>query len=144
MFQCSVFNAASTVSRRARNAASVGNRSDSLDPLGRCHTNSNSDEALLNRVSIRNTSGPRSYNQIIDTAERKGSGGARWRRYHARLTRTESGRYAIEDLNSANGTFVNDEQIHVRRELHDGDRVRIGEHRWSYRDPVLPLLPPPS
>jgi serine/threonine protein kinase/Cdc6-like AAA superfamily ATPase len=64
-------------------------------------------------------------------------------RYHARLTRTESGRYAIEDLNSANGTFVNEEQIHVRRELHDGDRVRIGEHRWSYRDPVLPL-PPPS
>ena len=32
----------------------------------------------------------------------------------------------IEDLKSTNGTFVNDERIEGRRELHDGDRIKVG------------------
>jgi hypothetical protein len=42
---------------------------------------------------------------------------------HAEI-RFESGRYLLRDLNSTNGTFVNDERI-SERALHDGDRVRL-------------------
>ncbi|HEX7036225.1 MAG TPA: FHA domain-containing protein [Pseudomonadales bacterium] len=43
-------------------------------------------------------------------------------RRHARLT-VENGRLWVEDLGSANGTFVNDRQITDRTELHPGDRI---------------------
>jgi pSer/pThr/pTyr-binding forkhead associated (FHA) protein/tRNA A-37 threonylcarbamoyl transferase component Bud32 len=48
-------------------------------------------------------------------------------RRHARLSRTEMGQLAIEDLGSANGTFVNDERIDGVRTLELGDLVRMGE-----------------
>lgn len=32
----------------------------------------------------------------------------------------------VRDFCSTNGTFVNDEQVHDDRELHDGDHLRIG------------------
>lgn len=32
----------------------------------------------------------------------------------------------IEDFKSTNGTFVNDEQLQGEREIHDGDRVKVG------------------
>jgi pSer/pThr/pTyr-binding forkhead associated (FHA) protein len=39
---------------------------------------------------------------------------------------TEEGVVAIEDFGSTNGTFVNDERITQRRELKNGDRIRVG------------------
>jgi pSer/pThr/pTyr-binding forkhead associated (FHA) protein len=47
-------------------------------------------------------------------------------RRHARLSRGADGRLAVEDLGSANGTFVNDEQIRAARVLEPGDVVRVG------------------
>ncbi|HYL86923.1 MAG TPA: FHA domain-containing protein [Candidatus Angelobacter sp.] len=46
--------------------------------------------------------------------------------YHAKIY-YEAGRMVIEDLDSLNGTFVNDLRVE-RATLHDGDRVHIGKH----------------
>lgn len=45
-------------------------------------------------------------------------------RRHAQIVRTEGG-YDLVDLNSSNGTFINEEPIH-QQTLATGDRVRIG------------------
>ncbi len=45
---------------------------------------------------------------------------------HARIRKVLSA-YLIEDLDSTNGTFVNEKKID-RYELIDGDRVTIGKH----------------
>jgi pSer/pThr/pTyr-binding forkhead associated (FHA) protein len=49
-------------------------------------------------------------------------------RQHARLELTDAGGLTVEDLNSTNGTQVNDEPLtpHVLRHLADGDRLRFG------------------
>ena len=47
-------------------------------------------------------------------------------RRHARIV-AEGGRYLLTDLNSGNGTFVNDAPITGPTELHPGDRIGIGE-----------------
>jgi pSer/pThr/pTyr-binding forkhead associated (FHA) protein len=45
-------------------------------------------------------------------------------RLHCRLTATE-GHVDVEDLDSTNGTFVNDKKID-RAQLASGDRLRVG------------------
>src|SRR3979411_1830278 len=60
--------------------------------------------------------------------------------YHARIY-TEAGRLVIEDLNSLNGTFVNDQRVE-RAALHDGDTVVVGKHHIvvdESHDAALPL-----
>ncbi len=54
-------------------------------------------------------------------------------RRHAHI-RYENGRYLLLDEHSANGTFVNGEQIEeaVPYALHDGDHVGIGEHELVF------------
>ena len=47
-------------------------------------------------------------------------------RRHARIV-AEGARYLLTDLNSGNGTFVNDAAITGPTELHPGDRIGIGE-----------------
>lgn len=47
-------------------------------------------------------------------------------RKHARLFVNERGKLTIEDLNSANGTFVNEEQIHSHCILRASDGIRVG------------------
>jgi pSer/pThr/pTyr-binding forkhead associated (FHA) protein len=47
--------------------------------------------------------------------------------YHARVY-FEAGKLVVEDLDSLNGTFVNDMRIE-RATLHDGDNIHIGKHR---------------
>ncbi|MBU0511217.1 MAG: ATP-binding cassette domain-containing protein, partial [Chloroflexi bacterium] len=49
--------------------------------------------------------------------------------YHAQVERIGR-RYRISDLNSANGTFVNDEGIEGDVWLTDGDTIRIGPYRF--------------
>jgi pSer/pThr/pTyr-binding forkhead associated (FHA) protein len=46
-------------------------------------------------------------------------------RRHARVN-PEGGRAWVEDLGSSNGTFVNDQPIHIPREIVPGDRIRMG------------------
>ncbi len=47
-------------------------------------------------------------------------------RRHAHVSRGADGQLTIEDLGSANGTFVNDERIDVPRTLAVGDVVKMG------------------
>ena len=46
--------------------------------------------------------------------------------YHAKVY-FEAGRLVVEDLDSLNGTFVNDLRIE-RATLHDGDSIHVGKH----------------
>lgn len=46
--------------------------------------------------------------------------------YHARVY-VEAGRLVVEDLDSLNGTFVNDMRVE-RATLHHGDNIHIGKH----------------
>src|ERR1700724_2615447 len=47
--------------------------------------------------------------------------------HHAKIY-YEAGRMVIEDLDSLNGTFVNDLRVE-RATLHDGDNIHIGKHK---------------
>ena len=59
-------------------------------------------------------------------------------RIHAWIACSE-GRYFIADTGSRNGTRVNDQPIHGRQTLSDGDRIRIGPVRIVFNDsPRLP------
>ena len=46
--------------------------------------------------------------------------------HHAKIY-FEAGRLVVEDLDSLNGTFVNDLRVE-RATLHDGDNIHIGKH----------------
>ena len=47
-------------------------------------------------------------------------------RFHAQLSLREDGRWEIEDLESANGTFVGQRRIHAPTVIHPSDRFRMG------------------
>lgn len=47
-------------------------------------------------------------------------------RRHARIT-YQAGRYYVEDLNSTNGTFLNDQPVKAQTPLSHGDVIRLGE-----------------
>lgn len=47
-------------------------------------------------------------------------------RVHCMIRREGAGRWSIADLQSANGVFVNNRKI-VETELHDGDRIELGD-----------------
>ncbi len=50
--------------------------------------------------------------------------------FHARIQRAQD-KYFIEDLNSTNGTFVNEEKV-TKCELQDGDTAGIGKHSLTF------------
>jgi hypothetical protein len=52
---------------------------------------------------------------------------------HARLTR-QGAAIVLEDLNSTNGTYLNEELLSGPQPLHAGDRVRIGDSEFTYMD----------
>ena len=55
-------------------------------------------------------------------------------RRHA-VVKVVEGRYLLEDLGSANGTFVNGERIAGARELQDGDQITIVKHTILFQVP---------
>jgi len=57
-------------------------------------------------------------------------------RKHAVIALTADG-YVITDLESGNGTFVNDERVQMRK-LKDGDQVRLGDRLFVFKLPAAP------
>src|SRR3954454_18761453 len=55
-------------------------------------------------------------------------------RRHARVSRDASGQLTIEDLGSANGTFVNGERVRERQVLKVGDSIRVGRTTLQLTD----------
>lgn len=55
-------------------------------------------------------------------------------REHARICR-EGRKLFLEDLNSTNGTFLNDERVLAPMALRDGDRITIGDVAFTFHDP---------
>jgi uncharacterized protein YkwD len=55
-------------------------------------------------------------------------------RRHA-VIRYRDGRYVLRDLQSTNGTFVNEQRVRVQILLKDGDHVRFGGVRFVFLDP---------
>ena len=53
-------------------------------------------------------------------------------RHHAQLV-YDGGRYFLEDLNSRNGTFVNEQPISGKVPLNNGDRVRICDTTLTFQ-----------
>lgn len=54
-------------------------------------------------------------------------------RHHA-IVLQESGRFVVQDQNSLNGTFVNDEQVTGARYLEDGDVILVGVSTFRYQE----------
>jgi pSer/pThr/pTyr-binding forkhead associated (FHA) protein/tRNA A-37 threonylcarbamoyl transferase component Bud32 len=68
-------------------------------------------------------------------------------RRHARVTRDANGQLTIEDLGSANGTFVNGVPVRERQVLNVGDSVRVGRttlELTDLRQPAPAQAAPPS
>jgi pSer/pThr/pTyr-binding forkhead associated (FHA) protein len=89
------------------------------DPTGREHL-------LSDEIT---TIGRALENDIVITSKRVSRG-------HARVRR-EGWRAILEDTGSTNGTFLNDERVLAPVELHDGDRVSIGDVTLIFHDPDI-------
>jgi len=87
------------------------------DPTGREH--------LLSGETI--TIGRAVENDIVVTSKRVS-------RQHSRVRR-EGGEVILQDLDSTNGTFLNDERVMEPTALHDGDRITIGDVTFVFHDP---------
>ena len=55
-------------------------------------------------------------------------------RQHASIRR-EGGEVILQDLDSTNGAFLNDERVMKPAALHDGDRITIGDVTFVFHDP---------
>jgi pSer/pThr/pTyr-binding forkhead associated (FHA) protein len=68
-------------------------------------------------------------------------------RRHTRIVRDADGQLTIEDLGSANGTFVNGERVSGSQALKIGDSIRIGTTTLQLtevgREPSSPVAPAP-
>jgi len=89
------------------------------DPTGREH--------LLTGESV--TIGRAAGNDIVITSKRVS-------REHARIRR-DGWRRILEDLDSTNGTFLNNERIVTGCELRDRDRIKIGDVMFTFHDPDI-------
>jgi DNA-binding response OmpR family regulator len=89
------------------------------DPAGREH--------LLSGEVV--TIGRAAENDIVVTSRRVS-------REHARVRR-EGWRAVLEDLDSTNGTYLNDERLLSPTELRDRDRVAIGDVVLIFHDPDI-------
>jgi DNA-binding response OmpR family regulator len=88
-----------------------------VDPTGQRH-------ALAQATT---TIGRAAENDLVVTGQRVS-------REHARVRR-EGRHVLLEDLHSANGTWLNGERLTAPAELHDGDEVLVGDVTLTFRDP---------
>jgi pSer/pThr/pTyr-binding forkhead associated (FHA) protein len=58
--------------------------------------------------------------------------------HHAKVY-WDAGKYVVEDIDSLNGTYVNDVRV-TRQPLKDGDKVLIGKHSLEFKDEGFTLL----
>ena len=58
-------------------------------------------------------------------------------RYHAKVT-GRGGHYTVEDSNSRNGTFLNGQLLTGPQRLREGDRLRISEVEFVFREDMIP------
>src|SRR5438067_7607813 len=68
-------------------------------------------------------------------------------RRHARVFREADGRLIVEDLGSANGTWVNDARVHSPLIVNPGDLLRVGRTILQVTDAagnVPQAAPPPT
>jgi hypothetical protein len=70
-------------------------------------------------------------------------------RLHATFEQTENGWVLVDDGQSSNGSYVNEERVSGKRRLHDGDVLRFGGTTLRYlapreRAPARRPSPPPS
>ncbi len=56
-------------------------------------------------------------------------------RFHCRLTATDDARIEVQDLESTNGTFVNDRRVE-RGVVRIGDRIRVGRVELIVKDEI--------
>lgn len=63
-------------------------------------------------------------------------------RHHAEFVQTAHG-YIVRDLDSTNGTYVNDQPV-TETDLKDGDIVRLADVVMRYEAAANPAPPPPS
>jgi DNA-binding winged helix-turn-helix (wHTH) protein len=56
-------------------------------------------------------------------------------RHHARIT-VEDGRFVLEDLDSKNGTWINENRVREPIDLRDGDCIRLGGVSVTFRSNV--------
>lgn len=64
-------------------------------------------------------------------------------REHAEVVR-EGHRFVVRDLDSTNGTFVNDRRLTAPHLLSHSDEVRIGGARFTFIDPNVTAVQPPA
>lgn len=64
-------------------------------------------------------------------------------RFHCRLTTSESGQLVVADLDSTNGTFVNDRKVQ-EAVLASGDRLRVGRLELTVVHEVAAVPPAES
>ena len=56
-------------------------------------------------------------------------------RYHAQIS-LQGGQWLLEDLGSANGTFLNDVAVTAGVSLQNGDQITVGETMLAFRAPA--------
>ncbi|MBN1208070.1 MAG: GGDEF domain-containing protein [Myxococcaceae bacterium] len=54
-------------------------------------------------------------------------------RRHAKIS-TKQGRMFVEDLNSTNGTYLNDQEVHHAQPLRSGDLIKVGGSIFKFLD----------
>lgn len=54
---------------------------------------------------------------------------------HAVIRADEAGEHWLLDLNTTNGTFLNDTRVEVEVRLRSGDRIRIGPYIFEFHHP---------
>lgn len=64
-------------------------------------------------------------------------------RRHVRISWQE-GRYILEDLNSTNGTFLNDTRVTATQRLSPGDEIRMGQYVLEFQAQAEPVPPQPA
>jgi DNA-binding response OmpR family regulator len=96
-----------------------------IDPTGRDHPLAGETTTIGRAVE----------NDIVITSRRVS-------REHTCLRR-EGWRVILEDLNSTNGTFLNDERVLTPTELRDEDRIRVGDVIFVFHDPAVTIRETP-